>query len=464
MKRCALFSGSITGKCSATATRISSLHASHKPRELRTRWELPQLNSSIQHRGFLETPLKKSEPWLSHTSANYNSATPLAAYRNTAVPVGRGPSSRRWNSEASSTPSVENGSVSNDSPVTLEASTVKPPSDPKIEEDQDLEPTFKRRPLPVPPLMNPAFLKAREKHKLRKPRPSKEPTDFQRQLAKNPYALALATPIRRCLLTNVKLPAYFLQDFMVMLDPLTEKPWYVPASLSDKHQPRKDPPSVDTEDESGMDIGNDYPQHHRIGFKVYTLNSKVTIDAMQDMAGYKRNTKDQRAYSQQTFVPPRMREFKSAVRAYATSKWRPDMGDFVFELMGRRMVSALKHLWGLKRGYLVGCTDWDDALKKPQIAAVLWLGKAGDEEAEGPPEFATLDVGTQTYDEDGPGLGKKKRKVPVFNLKTFLETEKLAELRALAPKSELLVLKHKNATVEMQSRLWKLQGYMARHQ
>lgn len=309
--------------------------------------------------------------------------------------------------------------------------------------------------------MDPAFLEARARHKHRKPEPSKEPTDFQRQLAKNPFALAIASPMRKCVLTNVKLPAYFLQDFIVMTDPKARQPWYVPASLSDKHLPTQKKAVGDQEDDP--ELGIEKSQRQRIGFKVYTLNSKLAIDAMQDVSEYKRSHTDQQQHGQSNLIPLKMRSFQGAMKAYSHSKWRPDMGDFVLELMKRRILSSLKHLWALKRGYLVGCTDWDDALAKPQAAALLWLGKLGDESIAGPPEFATLDIGTSASNEVQSGLGKKKRKVPVFNLEALLGKEKLADLRALAPDCELLVLKHKNATVETQSKLWKLQGYLAQH-
>jgi len=44
-----------------------------------------------------------------------------------------------------------------------------------------------RRPLPLSPLMDPSYLTSKQKHRLPKAEPSKEPTPFQQQLAKNPY-------------------------------------------------------------------------------------------------------------------------------------------------------------------------------------------------------------------------------------------------------------------------------------
>jgi hypothetical protein len=46
-----------------------------------------------------------------------------------------------------------------------------------------------RRPLPLSPLMDPSYLAAKQRHRLPKAAPSKEPTPFQQQLAKNPYGM-----------------------------------------------------------------------------------------------------------------------------------------------------------------------------------------------------------------------------------------------------------------------------------
>lgn len=52
---------------------------------------------------------------------------------------------------------------------------------------QDGSMPYKRRPLPLSPLMDPDLVAAREKWHLPKAPPSKTPTPFQQQLAKNPY-------------------------------------------------------------------------------------------------------------------------------------------------------------------------------------------------------------------------------------------------------------------------------------
>lgn len=252
-----------------------------------------------------------------------------------------------------------------------------------------------------------------------------------------------------------------------MAEPKTGSPWYVPVSLANKHLPATELTAEETGDEPGIVIGMETPQSSKVGYKAYTLNSKIVLQAIQDPTsgyGHGQKKKGRAEFVPSNFVPVKMRGIKAAMDAYGKARWRPDMEDFIPELMSRRIISALVQLKELNRGYLVGCNDWNNAMKKPQVAAFLWMGKKGDEELEGPHEFATLDVGTQGYNEVGSQLGRKKHKVPVYNLPTLLGEEKLSKLRKLVPGGEVVVLKHKNAAVKLQSMLWKMQGYIAEHQ
>ncbi|GIZ47684.1 hypothetical protein CKM354_001076900 [Cercospora kikuchii] len=76
--------------------------------------------------------------------------------------------------------------------------------------------------LPIPEILDPLYLKAR--HKYRQPKDGHtaqtsgtyEPrsvTPFQQELALNPYARALETPIRQCALTRARLPSDLLLPF-----------------------------------------------------------------------------------------------------------------------------------------------------------------------------------------------------------------------------------------------------------
>ncbi|KUJ10985.1 uncharacterized protein LY89DRAFT_595519 [Mollisia scopiformis] len=295
--------------------------------------------------------------------------------------------------------------------------------------------------------MDPTFQQAKAKRRIPKQPPSGVLTPFQQDLAKNPYALALSTPMRRCRLTDVNVPKYFLQDYKILSHPITGVPYFLPASLSRKHTKEK------TEERPKMIEG----------ITSYTLNYRKALSSMQNPTGgyfTSRSGSNKRAHHR--LVPQGLRDVKPAMKMVMASRWRPDMEDFVLELMRRRCVEHLVDLASLKRGYLVGCADWEDAASKPSVAAFLWTGGIGDEPINPPTDFATLDLGMEGGLKGGEK--KKRRKVPVYNLRNIIGEEKLIELRNVGSGifgRDVVALKHKKMTVELQMQLWKLQGYMA---
>ncbi|KAE9379792.1 hypothetical protein N431DRAFT_434673 [Stipitochalara longipes BDJ] len=345
---------------------------------------------------------------------------------------------------------------------------------------------YERPTLPVSPLMDPDVISAKEKHHARKLRPSKSPEPFQQILNKNPYAQALATPLRRCQLTHSALPSFFLQDFNLMAHPETGDPWYVPRSLTKKKAPIL-PASLQIDRDTELEPKDDTDSSSQpkqinehltpvLGHTVYTLAYQHALRAMQDPKGYKRKQSKQMRYSAKRggitiakdgpparFIPDRYGQSKSASRFLSTARWRTDMHEFVLELMRRRTVEGLIRVTNLKRGYVVGCSGWEDALAKPQVGTFIWTGGIGEleEGVDIPPEFATLDVPI------GPQEKGRTKKVPVHNLRRLLGKEKLAELRAKLPSGvferEVVILRHKQSVLDVEMRLWKLQGYLAEY-
>ncbi|KAK4891439.1 hypothetical protein LTR27_009934 [Elasticomyces elasticus] len=73
--------------------------------------------------------------------------------------------------------------------------------------------------------MDPLVLAATEAHKEKKPYRLYGPkTKMQTELELNPYAQALASPIRQCALTSARLPNHFLQPFTTRLVPPPTEP------------------------------------------------------------------------------------------------------------------------------------------------------------------------------------------------------------------------------------------------
>ncbi|KAI9737701.1 MAG: hypothetical protein M1818_005705 [Claussenomyces sp. TS43310] len=300
--------------------------------------------------------------------------------------------------------------------------------------------------------MDPIYLAAKEKYRLPKLPPSKEPTPFQQQLAKNPYAQALATPVRMCSLTRISLPSFFLQDFEIVTHPDTREPWYLPRSLVSSHQPLPSPSS-----EASKSLRPQSARPTTFGSKSYTLSRMSLLHAMHvQRSGYDNGHRN--------FPMPNIKQSR-AFQKYDI-KFREDTDTFVLELMRRRTVERMKYLCDLKRGYLVSCKAqeggemavgvWEDAKMKKGTAAMLWLGpiagSKGEDIAE-PGEFSTLDVEKEL-----------KCKIPVHNLPRLLGPTYVEDLRRYAPHmfgAEVVVLKHRRLTVDLQLRLWKLQGYLA---
>ncbi len=188
------------------------------------------------------------------------------------------------------------------------------------------------------------------------------------------------------------------------------------------------------------------------------------------------------------------------------------MDTFVLDLMRRRIVEGLKYLCERKAGYLQGCSDWDYAKGSKQVGAFIWLGQAGGKmvATTGEVEATANDPGkrviavregevtasayddamyvgqgdvTQVSGEEdtveensssvAPGefatldMDKKmKSKLPVHNLQILLGDALIEDLRRQVPwifNYEVVALKNKNATIDVQLRLWKLQGYLAEH-
>ncbi|KAL2074228.1 hypothetical protein VTL71DRAFT_8006 [Oculimacula yallundae] len=470
MKRCAVPYGRSTAKCFATTTRSHYTRLSSFP-GIRTRWELSR---ACQRKGISSTSQHIDEPIILGTEEELCVDSTTGTTNLGGITAGKGTIAEETDTTCKSQPSED---ANTESKSAYNVLATGPRSD---DPSNDHGLPFKRRPLPLSPLMDPAFLESKRKHRAPKLPPTKTPTPFQQQLAKNPFARALATPVRRCAVSGTKLPSYFLQGFRVMSQPETGEPWYVPTKLANKHLPAKSreildqaeeleeaEEMVETDEAKEETALEPKPTPSTIGYQAYTLNRKVLLQSMLKIGN--RNGGKNTEMIHRTLIPVGWRSVKSAQKFYQGSGWREDMEDFVPMLMGRRISEALSHLWSLKRGYLVGCADWEDALKKKQVAAFLWTGGKGDGEAEveGLPEFATLDVGSEGFDTAGPVQGRRKRKVPVYNLQKLLGKEKMDELRQQVPNSvfeaNILVLRHKRVTVELQSQLWKIEGYLAEH-
>lgn len=359
--------------------------------------------------------------------------------------------------------------------------------------------------LPLSPFMDPSFYDARERYKrAKKPESSAQAkTKFRRLLERNPYGMplycatllleiiliplqaqALATPARRCGATEVVLPRYFLQDFNLVSHPETGRPWWISPSLSPDQQRETAADQTPGPEEDNQALSKDSGTRERLpgrtkpaGRTGYALSRQ---DLLKQFLVGSRSPYTRANEGRLLRLSERDRNLaKKAV-------WREDMDEFLLDLMRRRAVEDLLYLSELcereDRKYLIQCETWEDIKRHDHCGCVLWLGGRDppvleneppdphvpqnqpsdlpvpeDEPSDppvrsGPGRFATMDM-------EG---GRYPSKIAVHNLRELLGDEHLNHLRegsAILRGGELFVLRRRR-TIELQLKLWKLQGYI----
>ncbi|KAI1308811.1 hypothetical protein F5Y03DRAFT_349317 [Xylaria venustula] len=321
--------------------------------------------------------------------------------------------------------------------------------------------------LPLSPIMDPSYWDAATRHQTPKAKKGKATNSVERQFRKNPFAKALGTPVRQCTATQLRLPSFFLQDFNLISHPETGQPWWVPRSLAwDEHTESQDAagnkqaefksepvesgvPGETPRAEAPAAVQSDHGKP--FGPSAYLLARQDLISALSTkQSGYERHPK---------------RLFGGSSSRYTIfghkAIWRQDMGSFVLDRMRVKIVKDLLYLSRLctedSRHYIVKCHGWDDVQYKHQ-GAVLWFGVPSEpneakESKVQPGPFATYDIS-----KDGITTS-----VAVHNIPMLLGDTAAAEVRensAIFGDGFLFMLAGRRTT-DLQSELWRLQGYMA---
>ncbi|KAI1330092.1 hypothetical protein F5Y16DRAFT_396658 [Xylariaceae sp. FL0255] len=327
--------------------------------------------------------------------------------------------------------------------------------------------------------MDSQYWDATMRHKLPKAKPGPGQNGLERQLRANPFAKALATPLRQCNATRTQLPNYFLQDFHLVSHPETDRPWWVPHSLMREEpsdNPETDEPtefddfdalaldeeaSVGAEAATGgadeldikLDAGNTklkpgqpHPSQPR-GPGIYVLARQALISAMTEddkNRGYKGLTK--RLYALTT---------TSYSKLSRGAVWRKEMDIFIRDQMQKEIIEDLLYLSKLvtedDRFYIVKCHGWEDVQYKHK-GALLWFEDEASKAEATPGPFATYE-----YEKDGAPTA-----MVIHNLSLLLGTDgarKVKEEGAVFRDGFLFALARRR-TVDLQMKLWRLQAYL----
>ncbi|KAI0444626.1 hypothetical protein F4803DRAFT_511384 [Xylaria telfairii] len=336
--------------------------------------------------------------------------------------------------------------------------------------------------LPLSPIMDPSYWESTMRYQVPKQKQGKAQNSVERQFRNNPYAAALATPVRRCPGSRTRLPSFFLQSFKLIAHPETGQPWWVPRSLG--QEPPADPPQESTasnepsingeeyhNEQSGPLIDGGEPDAPRVASSIKipaAVQSKATqpygpsayLLARQDFVSAMSKTGvGFRQHAKRLLAGSSSRYAKFSGKAV----WREDMDSFILDRMRDQIVQGLLYLSSLctedSRGYIVKCQGWDD-VQYGYKGSILWFGDNAEpgEAAEPrvqPGPFATYDI-TNNVLTTG---------VAVHNIPMLLgaeETEKVRRGAAVFAGGSLFMLKGRR-TIDIQSKLWKLQGYLAHY-
>ncbi|KAG9239286.1 hypothetical protein BJ875DRAFT_366029 [Amylocarpus encephaloides] len=278
--------------------------------------------------------------------------------------------------------------------------------------------------------MDPAFIAAQKKHSQPKALGSTS------RLRRNPYAQALATPIRICQITRMPLPSFFLQGFKVAAESENEQPYFVPQGtlLKTLHSKR-------FISQKGLHLG-------MFGSNTYILARSSMLSGMHGTVLSR-------------LIPTRIGQSKHA-QSYRKALYRSDMDRHVLYMVRRSVYYWLLNLHGIGKGYISPYDDFEKAKRYGLKSGLFLWTKDHDRNSDvSPPEFATILTEPKQ---------SRPRKIPVHNLEFLLGETMMSKLREATKDTHkdtfarpILGIKNRNMTVGLELRLWWLQCYLAKH-
>ncbi|KAK5627145.1 hypothetical protein RRF57_002860 [Xylaria bambusicola] len=354
----------------------------------------------------------------------------------------------------------------NASPIISETTV----SSPEFEIDQDNKTVATAvGHLPLSPIMDPSYWDAVTRHQAPKAKVGKATNSVERQFRKNPFAAALATPLRQCTASRTRLPSFFLQDFNLIAHPKTSQPWWVPRSLAwdrpvetQQADAASDEPvnAVSEQEQSAISKGIPQPK-----LPESTQTTSVKPYGPSAYALARRDLISSFTVKKSGFDKQYKRLFGGSSSRYTRfgyqAVWRQDMDSVILERMRQGIVEDLLYLSRLcsedSRHYIVKCYSWDDIKNKHQ-GAVLWFGGSSKDDESTvskvqPGPFATYDIAGEN----------STTSMAVHNMPMLLGNAAAAGVRdesAILRDGFLFMLAGRR-TKDLQLKLWKLQGYLA---
>lgn len=282
----------------------------------------------------------------------------------------------------------------------------------------------------------------------------------------------LATPVRSCYVTRTRLPRAFLQSFGLVRHPETADVWWVPEAITQSEKSA-----------SGTSAGGQPAQPASADEGAAESSRAAAVDDASSATGTGKNkaAKPRSIYRYPSHVIARQDllqgffitggkhrggHFRLASSPHVSSLaksaiWREDMDTAIVDLSRRQIMHDLLYLSQFcetqDRKYFVRVSDAKETGHLSHRSCFLWLGGENkttglEEIRHGPGQYASLDI---------DGVPETTR--PVYNLPRLLGQENLQRLRSESSslrEGELFLLRGRR-TLTLNTRLWKLQGYVA---
>ena len=342
---------------------------------------------------------------------------------------------------------------------------------------------FKR--LPGSPLIDEEMIEARNRYRLPKPRSTNDNvSSFTSRIRRNTFANILASDVRMCALTGVRLPRELMLDFKLLGHPETGDPWILPVGLDkDSTALERDFQGLDGrpvlheevhdeelragdghggEDSDAGSLGTHATQSPnstqaqvpitKIPTEPAVGSRSLRIMARGDAMSYI-TSKRGRRNALSTLIPWRWKELSYV--PYQRLVWREDMEAFILRLLQKKVV---RHLLILGRGlrdhrvkYFIPTRD--------RLANLAFKG----ESALQPGAVLFLRYGSKTPVPARVAVGGEGRQVPLYDLKALLLREDIQNLKDSCRSIfifQIVLLREKRFSLEVLKWLWILQQYV----
>lgn len=317
-----------------------------------------------------------------------------------------------------------------------------------------------------------------------------------------------------CVITRARMPSFFLQDFNLVANPETGAPWLLPQSIMpDEPEPPNTKGISEALDEAGAEEEEEERAIAAAAAGEEVVEDEAKLELASSSSAQELTTTTPASTTTATATSPNLNESqtpqgrsvyvlarqdllsgfglkgspfeKSPIRLAGADPakrhimgkvvWRQDMDRYIVNAMRQNIVDGLLYLNKLcatmGRHYLVRCWGWDD-VKYKHSGSILWfrpssLSGEGEEssananpDAAEPGPFATFDV--QKTDIQGEIATTT---LAVYNMDLLLGPEYMKQFRdnATAMSEGNIFMLAGRRTVDLQAKLWKLQGYLDKY-